>query len=188
MNLRTIILVTVYLLPVFLLAACAGDPAPVETAPDFTLSDSKGNMVNLEDELEKNEQIVLVFYYDWTCQECISQLKQIEKDYAMYEEKGAKVLAVAVQNLVRAGATAGTVKSHYPILADTDHIVSEAYGVYDTLPEDSGRSTPSVFIINQDREITWKHVNESVYKDGEEVLPTCGDERVPSEVILENLA
>ena len=38
-----------------------------EIAADFTLPDSNGNMVNLVDELQENEQVVLVFYYGSGC-------------------------------------------------------------------------------------------------------------------------
>lgn len=188
MNKRSVILSALLILFAVLMAGCGGNAAPTEIAVDFTLPDSKGNMVILEDVLAENEQVVLVFYYEWTCSECIRQLKQIDRDYASYEERGAKVMAVAVQDVTRAAATAFAAKAQFPILADPDHVVAEAYGVYDTLPEDFGRATPSVFIINQDREITWKQINESVYEDGEEVESTCGTERVSSEVILENLA
>ncbi len=189
MKKRKVILTAFLILVSALLVACSGDAAPTaEIAADFSLPDSEGNMVNLADELAENEQVVLVFYYGWSCAPCMNQLREIAADYAKYEEKGAKVMAVAVQNLNLATASKGVSKVPFPVLADTDHLVSEAFGVYDTLPEDFGKATPSVFVINQDREITWKHVNESVYEEGEEVKPTCGKERVPSETILENLA
>ena len=36
-----------------------------DVAPDFTLPDSEGNMVNLADQLQDNQQVVLVFYSDY---------------------------------------------------------------------------------------------------------------------------
>ncbi len=36
-----------------------------DVAPDFTLPDSEGNMVNLVDQLKDNQYIVLVFYSDY---------------------------------------------------------------------------------------------------------------------------
>lgn len=189
MKKRKVILTAFLILVSALLVACSGDAAPTaEIAADFSLPDSKGNMVNLADELAENEQVVLVFYYGWSCAPCMNQLREIASDYAKYEEKGAKVIAIAVQSLNLAYASKGKSEAPYPVFADTDHGVFKAFGVYDTLPEDFGRATPSVFIISQDREITWKHINESVYEDGEEVYTTCGDERIFSKVILENLS
>lgn len=189
MNNRSVILTALLILFAALLVGCSGDTAPgAEIAADFTLPDSEGNMVGLADELAENEQVVLVFYYSWACGPCMTQLKQIARDYAQYEENGAKVFAVAVNNQLQARATAVTLDAPFPVLADPDHIAAEAYGVFDTLPEDFGRATPSVFVINQDREITWKHINESFYDEGEEVHKTCGKERIASEVIVENLS
>jgi hypothetical protein len=38
-------------------------PRTGDTAPDFTLPDSEGNMVRLSDELKDNRFVVLVFYH-----------------------------------------------------------------------------------------------------------------------------
>ena len=173
-----------------LLGACSGNatPAVPEIAADFTLPDSNGNMVNLADELQENEQVVLVFYYDYVCTLCMSQLRTIENDRSKYEEMGAQVIAIAVQDDRGAEASARTSQAQFPILADSDHAVAEAYGVYDLLPEDEGLSTPSVFVINHDRQIVWRHIASSIFEEGEEPsYPTCGEDRVPSETILENL-
>ena len=171
-----------------LLAACNGNVPPVtEFAADFTLPDSNGNMVNLADELQENEQVVLVFYYDYLCTLCMSQLRVIENDRAKFEEMGAQVIAIAVQDDLGAEASARTSHAQFPILADSEHAVAEAYGVYDLLPEDDGMSTPSVFVINQDRQIVWRHIASSIFEEGEPTYPTCGEDRVPSQTILENL-
>ena len=37
-----------------------------DVAPDFTLPDGEGNMVSLTDKLQDNQQVVLVFYSDYT--------------------------------------------------------------------------------------------------------------------------
>ncbi len=196
MNNTRFILPAILILLAALLAACSGNVTPTpenvasapEIAADFTLPDSKGDMVNLAEELGENEQVVLVFYYTDICSLCMAQLREIENDRAKYEEMGAQVLAVAVQGVKGADASARASQAQFPILADSDHAVAEAYGVYDILPEDDGLSTPSVFIINKDGHIVWKHTASSIYEEGEEQhSPTCGEERIPSQTILENL-
>ena len=160
----------------------------LKIAPDFTLPDSNGNMVNLADELQQNEQVVLVFYYTYICTPCMSQLRSIEKDYAIYEEKGAQVIAIAVQSGEAAKTTVTVSGAEFPILADSDHVVAEAYGVFDILPEDDGLSTPSVFVIDKEGNVVWNRVATSIYAEGVDPgIPTCGGKRVPSETILENL-
>ena len=160
-----------------------------DVAPDFTLPDSNGNMVRLADELQKNDQVVLVFYYSYLCPPCMAQLRQIENDHAKYEEKGAQVIAIAVQSGGQAEISMTRSEAQFPILADRDHAVAEAYGVYDLLLEDAGRSTPSVFVISQDRHIVWTHIASSIYPEGEKAPSSisCGGKRVSSQIILENL-
>jgi peroxiredoxin Q/BCP len=158
-------------------------------AADFRLPDSNGNVVSLAEELAENEQVVLVFYYTYLCPPCMNQLKEIESDLTKYEEMGAQVIAIAVQSLNGAQTSAKITRAQFPILADTDHAVAEAYGVHDLLPEDDGLSTPSVFIINRDRQIVWKQIATSIFEKGEEPsTPSCGGERVHSLTILENLS
>jgi peroxiredoxin len=86
------------------------------------------------------------------------------------------VIAIAVQNETYAEYTRKTVHTQFPILADSDHAVAEAFGVN----EEDGESTPSVFIINKDRQIVWSQISH-IEGGG------CGKERVPSQTILENL-
>jgi peroxiredoxin len=64
-------------------------------------------------------------------------------------------------------------QAQFPILADSDHAVAEAYGV-DNLFSDS-RAAASVFIISQDGRIIWDNI------------AAAQSERVPSQTILENL-
>ena len=173
---RRAVLSVILILVAALLAACTGkDAPPPEIAADFSLPDSEGNMVSLADELAQNEQVVLVFYFGYRCPPCMNQLKGISSDLANYEEKGAQVLAIAIQRLRGAQISADETNAQFPILADIDHAVAEAYGV-----EDDGWSTPSVFVINQDGHIVWKHIT---FIEG----AGCGDVRVPSQTILEHL-
>jgi len=78
----------------------------LKIATDFTLPDGNGNMVSLEDELQENEQVVLVFYIGVNCPRCMAQLSEIENDRARYEEKGAQVIAIAVQDELQASTSA----------------------------------------------------------------------------------
>ena len=148
----------------------------LKMATDFTLVDSNGNMVNLSEELQENEQVVLVFYINGGCLPCMAQLREIENDRARYEEKAAQVIAIAVQSEEQADRSAWSSDAKFPILADSEHTVAEAFGVL----EDDGVSTPSVFIIGQDRNIVWSEITH-IEGSG------CGKDRVPSETILENL-
>jgi peroxiredoxin len=47
----------------------------------------------------------------------------------------------------------------YPVLADSERQVSEAFSVYDLLG--TGYATPSVFVIDTNGDIVWSYVGQS---------------------------
>ncbi len=49
------------------------------------------------------------------------------------------------------------VQASYPILADSDHSVADAYGVYDLLGD--GLATPSIFVIDPNGLIVWSYIS-----------------------------
>lgn len=157
--------------------------SPLKMAADFTLPDSNGNMVNLAETLQENEQVVLVFYINNNCPTCMAQLSEIENDRARYEEKGAQLIAIAVQEELGAGTSAQVSNAQFPILAG-DKAVAEAYGVFESSSSgfdvEFGSSIPSVFIINKDQEIVWGEISH-IEGGG------CGKNRIPSQTIIENL-
>jgi alkyl hydroperoxide reductase subunit AhpC len=62
----------------------------------------------------------------------------------------------------------------YPVLADPEHRVVEAYGVYNLLGD--RRATPSVFIVDEKGVIIWKYVGEDTLDrpDNEAILEQLG--------------
>ena len=47
----------------------------------------------------------------------------------------------------------------YPLLGDKDHVVSDAYGVYELFSP--GKAAPAVFIINSRRRVEWSWIGET---------------------------
>ena len=78
-----------------------------------------------------------------------------------------------MQDQAGAQATVNDAKTSYPVLADADHRVAEAYGVYDLLDDDL--AAPAVFIINQSGQIAWSYVGQNI------------NDRPSTETILANL-
>lgn len=52
---------------------------------------------------------------------------------------------------------AQAISAGFPILADADHRVAEAYGVFNLLGD--GLAAPAVFIINPAGEIVWSYLS-----------------------------
>ncbi len=67
-------------------------------------------------------------------------------------------LAVSSLSAVEDGVQ-NVVNPPYPLLADPDHEVSEAFQVYDLL--NNGYAAPSVFVIDTEAEIVWSYVGRN---------------------------
>jgi peroxiredoxin len=83
---------------------------------------------------------------------------ELQANYAAFRTANAEILAVAFMDLSRAQTIAQGVQASYPVLADTDHAVADAYGVYNLLGD--GLATPSIFVINRAGQIVWSYISK----------------------------
>lgn len=104
---------------------------------------------------------------------CKNQLVQLEADQAQFLAKNTQIVAIAVQDQAGARTAQQETGVTYPILADANHQVAEAYGVYNLLGD--GVATPSVFIIDESGQMVWSYIGQNV------------SDRPNNQTILENL-
>ncbi len=101
---------------------------PGDQAPDFTLPDQNGEPVTLAD--LRGQTVVLYFYPKADTPGCTTQACGVRDHRADYEHADAVVLGVS-PDPVKAIAKFDTKYSlGFPLLADEDHSVAEAYGVW----------------------------------------------------------
>jgi peroxiredoxin Q/BCP len=99
-----------------------------DTAPDFALPADDGSEVKLSD--FRGQRVVLYFYPKDNTSGCTTQACDLRDSLPEIDSRGAVVL----------GVSPDPVKSHvkfrdkhglnFPLLADEDHQVAEAYGVW----------------------------------------------------------
>jgi peroxiredoxin len=65
---------------------------------------------------------------------------------------------VAFQDTARAQTMAQLISAGFPILADANHAVADAYGVFNLLGD--GVATPSVFVIDPSGRIVWSYIGK----------------------------
>nr|WP_295929946.1 thioredoxin-dependent thiol peroxidase [uncultured Dyadobacter sp.] len=100
-----------------------GDPAPA-----FTVKDQNGSEVKLSD--FKGEKVVLYFYPKDNTPTCTNQACNIRDNYQLLLKKGYKVFGVSPDS---EKSHQKFIRKHnlpFPLLADTEHQMVEAYGVW----------------------------------------------------------
>jgi thioredoxin-dependent peroxiredoxin len=100
-----------------------GDPAP-----DFTLPDQNGNSVSLSG--LRGRTVVLYFYPKADTPGCTTQACGIRDHRADYERADTVVLGVSPDPVKAVAAFDEKFGLGFPLLADQDHAVAEAYGVW----------------------------------------------------------
>src|SRR5208282_5695764 len=147
-------------------------PAVGSTAPGFTLSTNSGAKISLSDYLGK-QIVVLYFYPKAGTPGCTTEACAFRDALAAYDKANIAVLGISpdpVDNINKFGT-----KYHlnFPLLADSDHAVAEAYGVWQQ-KNMAGKTFMGVarttFVIGKDGKIV--HIFEKVKPKGhdQEVL------------------
>jgi len=99
-----------------------------EKAPDFATRDTDGNEVRLSD--FRGRKVMLYFYPKDDTPGCTRQACSIRDAYSEFEERGIKVLGVSLDDQASHRKFADKYELPFTLLADTDHAVADAYGVY----------------------------------------------------------
>jgi peroxiredoxin Q/BCP len=99
-----------------------------DAAPDFTTRDASGNEVKLSD--FRGQKVALYFYPKDDTPGCTKEACSFRDSDSVYREKGIKVLGVSLDDEASHHAFAEKYSLPFTLLADTDHSLSDAYGVY----------------------------------------------------------
>ncbi len=101
---------------------------PGKPAPDFSLADQNGKKVTLSK--LKGSPVVLYFYPKDDTPGCTKEACGFRDATADYKRKGAIILGVSPDSSESHAKFAKKFELPFPLLADTDHKVCEAYGVW----------------------------------------------------------
>lgn len=98
------------------------------SAPDFTLPDQDGREVSLAD--YRGRTVVVYFYPKADTPGCTTQACGIRDHRADYDKAGVVVLGVSPDPVEAVERFHGKHGLDFTLLADADHAVCEAYGVW----------------------------------------------------------
>ena len=99
-----------------------------DQAPAITSKDQNGNEVSLND--FKGKTVVLYFYPKDDTPGCTAQACNLRDNYASLLSKGYAVLGVSVDDEKSHQKFIKKFDLPFPLLADTDHAIVEAYDVW----------------------------------------------------------
>jgi peroxiredoxin Q/BCP len=99
-----------------------------DAAPDFTTRDANGNSVKLSD--LRGQKVVLYFYPKDDTPGCTKEACSFRDANAVYEKQGIKVFGVSLDTEDSHQQFATKYNLPFTLLSDTDHSVSNLYGVY----------------------------------------------------------
>jgi peroxiredoxin Q/BCP len=99
-----------------------------DEAPDFTLDSDDAGEVSLSD--LRGQKVILYFYPKDMTPGCTTQACDFRDNMDTFEDKGFKVLGVSPDPVERHEKFRGKHDLNFTLLADPDHQVAEAYGVW----------------------------------------------------------
>lgn len=99
-----------------------------DQAPTFTSTDQNGNTVSLDQ--FKGKKVVLYFYPKDNTPGCTAEACDFRDNYQGLAAKGIEVLGVSVDDTKSHQKFITKYSLPFTLLADTDHAIVEAYGVW----------------------------------------------------------
>ena len=100
-----------------------------KSLPQVTLESSQGGKVKLPDDL-RGKFALIYFYPKDDTPGCTAQACSYRDSIADFEKLGCKVIGVSADDLGSHGAFVSKYSLNFPLLADTQHLLSEALGVW----------------------------------------------------------
>ena len=99
-----------------------------DTAPEFSALDQDGKTIKLSD--YKGKKLVLFFYPKANTPGCTAEACNLSDNYAKFTSKGYDILGVSADGQKQQANFKTKFKFPYPLLADEDKTVINAFGVW----------------------------------------------------------
>lgn len=99
-----------------------------DKAPEFSAKDQDGNPITLSD--FKGKKLVLFFYPKASTPGCTAQACNLRDNWEFFQKKGYEIVGVSADSEKRQQNFKNKYELPFPLLADEDKEVINAYGVW----------------------------------------------------------
>ena len=99
-----------------------------DQAPNFTALDEQGNTISLGDYIGK--KLVVFFYPKASTPGCTTEACNLNDNFERFQSLGYEILGVSADSAKRQSNFKAKYGFQYPLLADEDKSVIEAFGVW----------------------------------------------------------
>tara|TARA_R110000782_G_scaffold250232_1_gene337485 strand:- start:349 stop:801 length:453 start_codon:yes stop_codon:yes gene_type:complete len=99
-----------------------------DKVPAFTAKDQDGNAISLDD--YKGKKLIVFFYPKASTPGCTAEACNLRDNYKELQTEGYELLGVSADSEVRQAKFKDKYKFPFPLLADEDHTVISAFGVW----------------------------------------------------------
>ena len=147
-----------------------------DKAPDFTAKDQNGTTVSLKD--LKGQRVALYFYPKDDTPGCTKEACSFRDADDIYRSKGIKVFGVSVDDETSHQKFISKFQLPFDLLADTDHKIVEAYGVWGEKSMYGRKymgTMRKTFLIDDQGKIAKIFDKVDVSKHADEVLEAFGE-------------
>ncbi len=119
-----------------------------DTAPNFTLTNAKGNKVSLKDELAKGS-VVLTWYRGGWCPYCNLTLHALQEELPNFKANGAVLVALTPELPDNSISTAEKNELEFEVLSDVDSKIAKKYGIVFKLTSEVADSYNKAFDLKK---------------------------------------
>ncbi|WP_331774517.1 peroxiredoxin-like family protein [Sulfurospirillum sp. 1612] len=153
-------------------------------AKAFTLPNAVGNLVSLDDVLDKNDFAIVSFYRGAWCAYCNLELKALQERNDEFKALGAQLIAISPQTPDASLSTQEKHNLQFEVLSDAQNTVAKSYGLVFSLAqelrpiylsfgidipasneeESYELPMPATYVINKEKTIIFSYVNEDYTK------------------------
>lgn len=126
-----------------------------DKVPTFSAKDQDGNTINLSD--YKGKKLIVFFYPKANTPGCTAEACNLRDNYAELQAQGYELLGVSADSEKKQANFKNKFDFQYPLLADEDHTVINAFGVWGN-KKFMGREYDGIhrmtFVINEEGVVT----------------------------------